>query len=84
MKIYSASVLVINSDGLGNHYPLISGINRYSSCQDYLNMAVIPYVKQSPTATSKTEKVLINIVEGQILNDGSIMKTGGLDETLYF
>lgn len=67
MKIYSASVLVLYSDTAGFHYPLLSGINRYSSCQDYLDRAAIPYITKSPTITSKTEKVLINIIEGKFL-----------------
>ena len=84
MKIYSASILVLYSDTSGFHYPLLSGINRYSSCQDYLDRAAIPYITKSPTFTPSTTKVLINIMEAEISQNGSITQTGGLDHTLYF
>ncbi|MBD2683338.1 MULTISPECIES: hypothetical protein [Nostoc] len=84
MKIYSASILVLEGDKPFYHYPLVSGVNKYNSCQDYLDRGAIPYINQSPSITDKTTEVSLNVVEGEILEDGSIVKTGGIDKTLYF
>ncbi|WP_414574004.1 hypothetical protein [Nostoc sp. CCY 9925] len=44
MKIYSASILVLEGDKPFYHYPLVSGVGKYNSCQDYLDRGAIPYI----------------------------------------